>query len=37
MELMVGGRELWGVGIHNDITTASLRAVISGINRATEL
>jgi 2-isopropylmalate synthase len=37
MELMVGGRELWGVGIHGDITTASLRAIISGINRASEL
>jgi 2-isopropylmalate synthase len=36
LELMVDGRELWGVGIHNDITTSSLRAVVSGINRAME-
>ncbi|MEM7340020.1 MAG: 2-isopropylmalate synthase [Actinomycetota bacterium] len=36
MELMVDGRELWGVGIHSDIATASLRAVISGVNRAHE-
>ena len=36
MELMVDDKELWGVGIHNDIVTASLRAMISGINRAGE-
>ncbi len=34
LELMVGDREIWGVGIHTDITTASLRAIVSGINRA---
>ncbi|MFV0525559.1 MAG: 2-isopropylmalate synthase [Acidimicrobiales bacterium] len=34
VELMVDGRELWGVGIHSDITTASLRAIVSGVNRA---
>jgi len=34
MELMMEGQELWGVGIHSDITTASLRAIISGVNRA---
>ena len=34
MELMVKGQELWGVGVHNDITTASLRAIVSGVNRA---
>jgi 2-isopropylmalate synthase len=36
MELQIGGRELWGVGIHSDIATASLRAIVSGINRSTE-
>jgi 2-isopropylmalate synthase len=36
LELKVEDRELWGVGIHSDITTASLRAIVSGINRATE-
>jgi 2-isopropylmalate synthase len=36
MELMVDGRELWGAGMHSDITTASLRAIISGLNRAAE-
>ena len=34
LELKVGGRELWGVGIHSDITTASLQAIVSGINQA---
>ncbi len=37
MELQVDGRELWGVGIHSDIVTASLRAIISGVNRAGEM
>ncbi|MEM9561255.1 MAG: 2-isopropylmalate synthase [Actinomycetota bacterium] len=37
MELQVGGTELWGVGIHTDIVTASLRAIVSGINRAGEV
>ncbi|MEL7156799.1 MAG: 2-isopropylmalate synthase [Actinomycetota bacterium] len=36
LELMVGERELWGVGIHGDITTASLQAIISGANRAND-
>ncbi len=36
MELQVGGTELWGVGVHTDIVTASLRAIVSGINRAVE-
>ena len=36
MELKIGERELWGVGMHSDITTASLRAIISGVNSATE-
>ncbi len=34
MELKVGDQELWGVGMHGDITTASLRAIVSGVNRA---
>jgi 2-isopropylmalate synthase len=34
MELQVDGRELWGVGMHGDIVTSSLRAIISGVNRA---
>ncbi len=34
MELKIDGRELWGVGMHGDIVTASLRAMISGVNRA---
>ena len=37
MELKVKDRELWGVGIHGDIVTASLRAMVSGVNRAIEL
>lgn len=36
MELMIDDHELWGVGIHNDIVTASMRAMISGVNRAVE-
>ncbi len=37
MELQVDGRELWGVGIHSDIVTASLRAMVSGVNRSIEM
>ena len=33
-ELEVGKRVLWGVGIDGDISTASLKAIISGVNRA---
>ncbi|MFT7600701.1 MAG: 2-isopropylmalate synthase [Acidimicrobiales bacterium] len=33
LELKVDGVELWGVGMHSDIVTASLRALISGVNR----
>ncbi|MEM8925354.1 MAG: 2-isopropylmalate synthase [Actinomycetota bacterium] len=36
LELKIGDRELWGVGIHSDITTASLQAIVSGANRAHE-
>ena len=34
VELEVDGRVLWGVGIDGDIATASLKAIISGVNRA---
>jgi 2-isopropylmalate synthase len=34
IELEVNGKTRWGVGIDGDIATASLKAVISGVNRA---
>jgi 2-isopropylmalate synthase len=34
VEASVGGRTVWGVGIASSITTASLRAVVSAVNRA---
>jgi 2-isopropylmalate synthase len=34
IELEVNGRTLWGVGMDGDIATASLKALISGVNRA---
>jgi len=34
VELQVQGRRLWGVGIDADISTASLKAVVSAVNRA---
>jgi 2-isopropylmalate synthase len=34
IELQVGEVNLWGVGIDGDIATASLKALISGVNRA---
>jgi 2-isopropylmalate synthase len=34
VEMEVEGRILWGVGIHSDVTTSSLHAIVSGINRA---
>jgi 2-isopropylmalate synthase len=34
VELEVNGQSLWGVGIDGDISTASLKAVISAVNRA---
>ncbi len=34
VELHVGEKTLWGVGIDGDIATASLKAIISGVNRA---
>ena len=34
VELQVGDMRLWGVGIDGDISTASLKAVVSAVNRA---
>ena len=34
IEIEISGRILWGVGIDGDISTASLKALISAINRA---
>jgi 2-isopropylmalate synthase len=34
IELDVAGKTLWGVGIDSDIATSSLKALISGVNRA---
>jgi len=34
VELQVQGERLWGVGIDGDISTASLKAIVSGVNRA---
>ncbi len=37
VEASVGGQTVWGVGIATSITTASLRAVVSAVNRAARL
>jgi 2-isopropylmalate synthase len=34
VELQVDGDRLWGIGIDGDISTASLKAVVSAVNRA---
>jgi 2-isopropylmalate synthase len=34
VELEVNGKTLWGVGIDADISTASLKAIVSSVNRA---
>ena len=34
IELEVGGKTLWGVGIDGDISTAGLKALISSVNRS---
>ena len=34
VEASVAGRTVWGVGIAPSITAASLRAVVSAVNRA---
>ncbi|MDT5388307.1 MAG: 2-isopropylmalate synthase [Mycobacterium sp.] len=36
VEASVGGKTVWGVGIATSITTASLRAVVSAVNRAAD-
>ena len=35
VEVAVDGQVLWGCGIHPSITTASLQALVSAVNRAT--
>ncbi len=35
MEMKIENKELWGVGMHTDIVTASLRAIVSGLNVST--
>lgn len=37
VELEVAGKTLWGVGIDGDIAVASLKAIISSVNRALRL
>lgn len=34
VEIKSDGNQIWGVGIDGDIATASLKAIISGVNRA---
>ena len=34
VECAVGERVLWGVGLHESIVKASLRAIVSAVNRA---
>lgn len=34
VDLQIDGERLWGVGIDGDISTASLKAVVSAVNRA---
>jgi 2-isopropylmalate synthase len=34
VELEVDGQTLWGVGIDGDISTASLKAIVSAMNRS---
>ena len=34
VECAIGGRVLWGVGVDSSIVTASLKAIISAVNRA---
>jgi 2-isopropylmalate synthase len=37
VELNVDGKRLWGVGIDSDISTSTLKAVVSAINRAVRI
>ena len=34
VECAVGGKVLWGVGVDPSITTSSLKAIVSAVNRA---
>jgi 2-isopropylmalate synthase len=34
VELQIDGERLWGVGVDGDISTASLKAIVSAVNRA---
>jgi 2-isopropylmalate synthase len=34
LEVAVGGRVVWGCGVHPSITTASLQALVSAVNRS---
>jgi len=34
LEVAIDGRVIWGCGIHPSITTASLRALVSAVNRS---
>ena len=34
VELGIDGERLWGVGIDGDISTASLKAIVSAVNRS---
>ena len=37
VEAKIGDLEIWGCGMHTDITTASMRAIVSAMNRAAAL
>ena len=37
VEMAVDGYELWGCGLHTDITRASMRAIISAINSSEKI
>jgi len=37
VQAKIGAHEIWGCGIHTDITTASMRAIVSAMNRAVEI
>ena len=34
IEMQIDGVDIWGCGVHTDITTSSMRAVVSAINRS---
>ena len=34
IEMEIDGVDIWGCGVHTDITTSSMRAVVSAMNRA---